>query len=146
MRLQLKTRVKLDYRSVFDAFDEHLFRQLAPPYPRLTVVRFDGSQPSDMVEVELRAGFKRFRWTSRIVERQVTATEAWFVDQGQQLPPPLRHWRHRHLVRRHENHTTIHDIIDYSTGSRLLDVLLYPLMLGQFAYRKPLYRRIFGKG
>ncbi|CAN5894354.1 hypothetical protein BH24BAC1_BH24BAC1_28070 [soil metagenome] len=133
-----------DYRAILEAFDESLFRQLAPPFPRLRLLRFDGSRPGDMVEIELLTGLKRFRWTSRITDRQVTETEAWFTDQGQELPPPLQYWRHRHLVTNRGNgQATIHDIIDYRTGFRLLDGLLYPLLWAQFAYRKPVYWRVF---
>jgi ligand-binding SRPBCC domain-containing protein len=73
----------------------------------------------------------------------VTEAEAWFTDEGQELPPSLRGWRHRHLVAKRGTQATIHDIIDYRTGSRLLDLLLYPFLWAQFAYRKPVYRRVF---
>ena len=39
--------------TVFNAFDERLFRRLSPPYPRLKLLRFDGSMPGDVVEVEI---------------------------------------------------------------------------------------------
>jgi ligand-binding SRPBCC domain-containing protein len=143
MRLHLKTAVRQDYLYVFHAFDEQLFRRLAPPYPRLVLLRFDGSEPGDVVEVELQTGIKSFRWTSLITERGTTDTEAWFVDEGQELPPPLRSWHHRHLVTKNGSGAIIHDIITYSTGSKLLDVLLYPLMLAAFGMRKPVYRRVF---
>jgi hypothetical protein len=58
--------VRGDYRAVLGAFDEKLFRRLAPPFPRLRLLRFDGSRPGDVVEVELLTGFRRFRWTSLI--------------------------------------------------------------------------------
>jgi ligand-binding SRPBCC domain-containing protein len=135
--------VRQDFQTVFSGFDEKLFRRLAPPYPRLRLLRFDGSQPGDLVEIELLTGFRRFRWTSRITERQVTDTEAWFTDQGEELPPPLRFWHHRHLVTRRGTGATIHDLITYRTRSRLLDLLLYPLLWAQFAYRKPVYRKAF---
>jgi ligand-binding SRPBCC domain-containing protein len=144
VRIHLKTNVCGDHREVLAGFDEKLFRRLAPPFPRLRLLRFDGSRPGDRVEIELLTGLKRFRWTSLITERQVTDQEAWFTDQGQQLPPPLRYWRHRHLVTNRGNGaSTIHDIIDYRTSFRLLDGLLYPLLWAQFAYRKPVYRRVF---
>lgn len=145
MRIHLKTAVQQDYISVFNAFDEQLFRRLSPPYPRLKLLRFDGSMPGDVVEVELQTSLKSFRWTSLITEREVTDAEAYFVDQGQQLPPPLRYWHHRHLVTRSGSGAVIHDIITYSTGVKVLDLLLYPLMLAQFSMRKPMYRKVFGK-
>lgn len=143
MRLHLKTHVQQDYRSVFQALDERLFRKLAPPYPRLKLLRFDGSAPGDVVEVELQTGIKSFRWTSLITEREITDAEAWFVDEGQEVPPPLRSWRHKHLVTRHGSGAVIHDIIDYSTGYRVLDLLLYPMMLAAFGMRKPVYKKVF---
>ena len=145
MQLHLKTNVQQDYLSVLDAFDEQLFRKLAPPYPKLKLVRFDGSEPGDVVEIELQTGFNSFRWTSLITDKKITDSEAYFIDQGQVLPPPLRFWRHKHLVTKEGRNSTIHDIITYSTGYKLLDLIIYPAMLLQFSMRKPIYKREFGK-
>ncbi|WP_299818245.1 hypothetical protein [uncultured Pontibacter sp.] len=145
MQLHLRTAVAQNYLAVFNAFDEKLFRRLSPPYPKLRLLRFDGSEPGDVVEVELQTGIKSFRWTSLITERSITDREAYFVDQGQELPSPLRLWHHKHLVSKNGAGAIIHDIITYSTGFKLLDVLLYPLMLFQFGMRKPIYRSVFGK-
>ncbi|ARS36988.1 SRPBCC family protein [Pontibacter actiniarum] len=145
MQLHLRTYVGQDYLQVFNAFDEQLFRKLSPPYPKLKLLRFDGSAPDDVVDVELQAGFKSFRWTSLIVDRKVTDTEAYFVDEGQQLPPPLRLWHHKHLITKNGSGAIIHDIITYSTGHRALDLLLYPFMKAAFGMRGPVYRREFGK-
>ncbi len=143
MQLHLKTPVQQDYMAVFNAFDEQLFRKLSPPYPRLKLRRFDGSAPGDVVEVELQTGIKSFRWTSLITEREVTETEAYFIDQGQELPPPLRYWQHKHLITKNGSGAIIHDIITYSTGIKLLDLLLYPLMKLQFGMRRPVYQKVF---
>jgi ligand-binding SRPBCC domain-containing protein len=146
MQIHLQTRVSQNYLAIFEAFDETLFRKLAPPFPRLRLLRFDGSYPGDVVEIELLTGLKRLRWTSLITERQITDREAWFTDLGQELPPPLKYWKHRHLVsNKGQNQSTIHDIIDYRTGSSLLDRLLFPFLWAQFAFRKPIYRRVFRK-
>ncbi|MEJ8758323.1 hypothetical protein WG947_15020 [Pontibacter sp. H259] len=144
MQIHLKTEVRQNYKQVFDAFDEQLFRKLAPPYPKLKLLRFDGSEPGDVVEVELQTGIKSFRWTSLITERTITDTAAWFIDEGQILPPPLKLWHHKHLVTANQTGSTIHDIITYTTGSKIMDLLIYPLMLAQFSMRKPVYRTIFG--
>jgi len=145
VQIHLKTDVGQHYRQVFEAFDEQLFRKLAPPYPTLKLLRFDGSEPGDVVEVELQTGIKSFRWTSLITDRTITDSEAYFIDEGQILPAPLKRWHHKHLVTANQTGSTIHDIINYSTGNKLLDLLLYPLMLAQFGMRKPVYRKIFGK-
>lgn len=145
MQIHLKTPVRQHYKLVFDAFNEQLFRKLSPPYPRLKLLRFDGSMPGDVVEIELQTGITSFRWTSLITSRRITDTDAYFVDEGQELPPPLRQWHHKHLVSANGSGAIIHDIITYSTRFKVLDVLLYPLMRVAFGMRKPVYRKVFGK-
>lgn len=145
MQLHLRTYVSQDYLTVFNAFNEQLFRKLSPPYPKLRLLRFDGSEPGDVVDVELQTGIKSFRWTSLIIDRKVTDTAAYFVDEGQQLPPPLRHWHHKHMVTKNGSGAVVHDIITYSTGFKPLDLLLYPLMKLHFGMRGPIYQREFGK-
>ncbi|NDK54913.1 SRPBCC family protein [Pontibacter fetidus] len=145
MQIHLKTNVAQNYRQVFEAFDEQLFRKLAPPYPKLKLIRFDGSEPGDVVEVELQTGIKSFRWTSMITERTITEREAWFIDEGQILPSPLKLWHHKHLVTANSTGTIIHDIINYSSGNKVLDLVLYPFMVAAFGMRKPIYQGVFGK-
>ncbi|WP_192822604.1 hypothetical protein [Rufibacter sp. LB8] len=144
MILHLKTAVAQNYIAILEGFDRDLFKALSPLFPRLKIIRFDGSMPGDRVEIELQAGPLRQRWTSLITERQVTDQAAWFTDQGQELPPPLRFWRHQHLVTKEQGHSCIHDIIEFKTGARLLDLLVYPVLYFQFKQRAPIYRRVFG--
>ncbi|MBC3539460.1 hypothetical protein ACFSC6_18215 [Rufibacter sediminis] len=145
MKLHLQTPVAQHFRAVLEGFTVDLFKALSPPFPTLKILRFDGSFPGDRVEVELQAGPIKRRWTSLITEREVTEREAWFVDEGQELPAPLKYWRHRHLITQEGPHSVIHELIEYRTGSRVLDLLLYPVLYAQFAARGPVYRRIFGK-
>ncbi|WP_181309002.1 hypothetical protein [Rufibacter sp. XAAS-G3-1] len=145
MKLYLQIPVAQEYRAVLEGFTVDLFRALSPPFPRLKILRFDGSFPGDRVEVELQAGPLKRRWTSLITQREVTAHEAWFVDEGQELPSLLKYWRHKHLITRAGTHSIIHEQIEYRTGSRVLDALLYPILYAQFSARGPVYRKFFGK-
>lgn len=139
MHLVLHTTVAQAPAKVFVAFDAQLFGQLAPPFPKLRVLRFDGSLPGHLVELELDFLLYRQRWTSIITE---SGTD-FFVDEGQLLPAPLRQWRHAHRVLPTGTGSTIVDDVTYSSGYLLLDTLLYPALWLLFAYRRPIYRRIF---
>ena len=145
MKIKLKTPVAQHYLAVLEGFDRDLFTALSPPFPKLTILRFDGSAPGDQVAIELAVGPFRRRWTSLITERQITDQAAWFVDEGQELPGPLRFWRHQHLITHHGTHSVIHDLIEFRSNSTVLDLLLYPIMYAQFALRGPVYRRVFGE-
>lgn len=145
MKIHLQTPVAQPYLSVLDGFNEELFAALSPPFPKLKILRFDGSAPGDVVEIELVAGPIRRRWTSLITEREITPAAAWFVDEGQELPAPLIYWRHKHMITHHGDHSIIHDQIEFRTKLKALDLLLYPVLYAQFSLRGPIYRRVFGQ-
>ena len=146
MRLLLHTAVLQSPSVVMAGFTRALFEALAPPFPKLRVLRFDGCHTGDRVEIELDTLVKRLPWTSLIVaDGQEPDGTHFFVDEGQVLPPPLRYWQHRHRIQSGPNGSSlIVDDLEYRTASRLLDVLIYPAMWAQFAWRRPIYRRWFG--
>ncbi len=145
MKLVLTTNVRSTPEQVWRGFDQSLFEKLAPPFPRVKLLRFDGSEKNDLVEVELNFIFFRQIWQSLIVDHGKSEEEIWFIDEGSRLPFFLRYWRHRHRLLRTATGTQIVDDIEYRTPSLLLDYFMYPMMWLQFAYRKPIYRRVFNE-
>ena len=143
MHLELTTHVQQDYQTVMNGFNQDLFQKLNPPFPPVKLLRFDGSKKGDMVALELNFLLFRQRWTTQIVEDGVTEQEAYFIDEGMKLPFFLSYWRHRHRVLKDGPHASIVDDIHFKTPLRLLDYLLYPIMWLQFAYRRPIYRKVF---
>ena len=145
MHVTLRTAVSQPPAQVMAGFTRELFVALAPPFPRLRLLRFDGCRTGDRVEIELDTLVKRLPWTSLIVDDGVQPDGThFFIDEGQVLPAPLRFWRHRHLIQPGPNGgSVVVDALEYRTASRLLDAVLYPAMWAQFAWRKPIYRRWF---
>lgn len=146
MRVVLRTPVSQLPAQVMAGFTRALFVALAPPFPKLRVLRFDGCRTGDKVEIELDTVVKRLLWTSLITDDGVRPDGThFFIDEGQLLPPPLRYWRHHHRIEPGpDGGSVIVDDLEYRTASRLLDVLLYPAVWAQFAWRQPIYRRWFG--
>lgn len=155
MHLLLSTPVRQSVTQVWVGFDRQLFNRLAPPFPPVEVVRFDGCLKGDVVHLRLNFILFKQDWISDIVDQQTVHNqgipegpdEIFFVDQGTRLPFFLRYWQHRHRLV-HDSKTggtVIIDDITFRTPSRLTDLLFYPLMWLQFAYRKPIYRRVFGE-
>lgn len=147
MRVILRTAVVQLPADVLTGFTRALFVALAPPFPKLRVLRFDGCRTGDEVHIELDTLVKRLPWTSLIVaDGEEPDGTCFFVDEGRVLPPPLRYWQHRHRIQPGpKGGSVIVDDLEYRTASRLLDVLIYPAMWAQFAWRRPIYRRWFGK-
>jgi len=145
MHLLLQTPVRQPLSQVWAGFNRTLFDQLAPPFPPVEVVRFDGCLKGDVVHLRLNFIVFKQDWISDILDQQTTENEIFFVDQGTKLPFFLRYWQHRHrLVRDAQTGgTLVIDDITFSTPTLLTDYLFYPLMWLQFAYRKPIYRRVF---
>lgn len=145
MKLIINITVQANYEAVAAGFDESLFLALAPPFPPMQLLRFDGCRTNDIVQVRL-AGL--VNWVSRIVEHgnNKEAGQIWFVDQGVRLPFFLRSWTHRHLISAATPTTTvITEDIDFSTPFGWLNYVLYPMLWLQFAYRIPIYKRRFGQ-
>jgi ligand-binding SRPBCC domain-containing protein len=145
MHIQITTIVTQNYRQVADKFDENLFQALSPPFPPVKLLRFDGSRKGD--EVHLQLNFLLFRqvWKSLIIEDGSKEGEVYFIDKGIQLPFFLSYWQHKHIIREHGKHTAIVDDIHFKTPFFVFDFLLYPVLYGQFLYRKPVYKKVFGE-
>ena len=147
MHLLLRTHVAAAPAQVWAGFTRQLFLDLAPPFPPFRLLRFDGCHRGDEVHLELGAGPFRQLWTSLIIDHGTLPDGTYFfVDEGHTLPKPLRFWRHRHLLQpAPEGGTFIVEDLEYRSPFRWLDVLLYPAVWAQFAWRRPIYRRYFGR-
>lgn len=144
MHLILNTLVPQPLPTVWQGFTRSLFDRLSPPFPPVRVIRFDGCQRGDVVHLQLNFLLFRQDWISHIVDQQTTDTEIYFIDEGVKLPFFLRSWQHRHRLLHHPSGgTVVIDDITFRTPFRLTDYLIYPFMWAQFAYRKPIYQRVF---
>jgi ligand-binding SRPBCC domain-containing protein len=143
-RILLKTTVRQNAQQVWAGFDATLFERLAPPFPPVKLLRFDGSKTGDIVSLELNFGFFKQRWTSHISDHQEGVTQFFFIDEGVELPFFLKSWKHLHRIEALPGGgSEISDDIHYEAPNVVLSYLLWPMLYLQFWYRKPIYRRIF---
>jgi len=144
MQIILKTYVEQSPLQVLEGFTQELFIKLKPPGVRLKLLRFDGSKTGDIVEMELNFGLFKQKWTSIITDHGQNEAESYFVDEAttKNLPFFLIHWKHRHRLVAMGSGTEIIDHIQYRAPFGL-NLLLYPILYLQFAYRKPIYRKTF---
>lgn len=143
MKLTIETKVEENYLIVKEGFNESLFTRLSPPFPPVKLLRFDGSAKGDVVTLELNFLLFKQKWTSQITEDKTDEKEFYFIDRGVELPFFLKNWNHKHRIIRSGNNSIIRDEIEYSAPFGLLSLLLYPAMLLQFAYRIPIYKKVF---
>lgn len=143
MRITISTLVNQGRQAVAKGFNQDLFEKLNPPFPPVTLLRFDGSKQGDVVALELDFLLFKQVWESHIIEDGKTKKEWYFIDQGVKLPFFLRYWQHRHRVVQTGTHATIIDDITFETPFILTDYLFYPVMWLQFLYRKPVYKKVF---
>ena len=146
MKIYIETPVATPYQEVMAGFDRNLFEALTPPGAKVELLRFDGSSLGDIVHLRLKLmGLIETDWISDIVEQGEDEAESYFVDKGTHLPFFLSFWRHRHVVKKHGNGSIIVDDIEYKAHNVLFTLFLYPMLYLQFLYRKPIYRKFFGK-
>ena len=145
VNIKISTRVEQDYKTVFSKFDLYLFKKLKPVLTGLKVLKFDGCKKDDLVHVEINTFGWKQEWKSLITENNENENEIYFIDEGLQLPKPLKKWRHEHKIAKFIDNCIIIDNIAYSTNSFILDLLLYPVLYMAFFQRKSTYKRHFKK-
>lgn len=146
MTIRIATKVDAGLEKVKNGFTRELFLSLNPPFPPVKLVRFDGCEQGDRVELELNFLFFKQTWESLITEDVFNQNEFSFVDVGVRLPFFLKTWKHHHLnVANASGGSTIVDEIEFTTPTLLTNLLFYPVLYLQFLYRKPIYRKVFGR-
>jgi len=143
VRIKIKTKVSATLAEVQEGFNKDLFLQLSPPFPKVELQFFEGSTKGDLVSLELNFGLFKQTWTSKIMEDGEKDGRWYFIDEGTELPFFLKSWRHLHVVESRAEGSVIIDDITYTTGTIFTDLVMYLPMLGQFLYRKPIYKRVF---
>jgi len=138
MRLILKSKVKGRLKKVYKNFNQDLFEFLLPPGAEL--LQYDGSTEGDIVHLKLPLAGE---WKSEITSHGSSETTCYFVDEGRKLPFPLKHWKHRHILHKLGPNTLIEDNIEFSSGNKVLDLLIYPGLYLAFAPRVRQYKKYF---
>jgi ligand-binding SRPBCC domain-containing protein len=143
MHIKISTRVESPLQEVRAGFTEDLFLSLNPPFPPVKLQEFGGCETGDRVALELNFLLFRQQWVSDITHHEESDQKWLFVDEGTKLPFFLKSWQHRHVVEARVDGAEIIDDIRFTTGTFLTDFLMYPALLLQFLYRKPIYKKIF---
>ena len=143
MHLKIKTKVKAEFEYVINHFDEDLFKKLNPPFPPVKLIRFDGSEINDIIDLELNFILFKQKWKSKIINVSKSGQYYYFTDKGIVLPFFLKTWKHKHLIVKSKQGCTIIDDINFNSPLSFLNFFLYPVLLFQFLYRKPVYKKYF---
>lgn len=145
MNITIETPVEQGYLEVKAGFTETLFKKLAPPFPPVKVLRFEGCKTGDEVALELNFLLFKQKWTSLITADETSDVEFFFLDEGVQLPFFLGKWKHKHRIISSGKGAVIRDEIDFEGPFGWMTPLLFPVLWLQFWYRKPIYQKIFKK-
>lgn len=142
MRIEIETHVEQSALEVWEGFTKELFEALSPPFPKATLLQYDGNQKGDIVAIELNFLLFKNKWVSLISDNQTTETGYFFIDEGKELPFFLSKWKHKHIINKSGEGAAIIDQIEFKSP---LGWLMYPFIYLQFLQRKPLYKKIFSK-
>lgn len=130
--------------QIFSGFTQDLFLALSPKLPPAKLLRYDGNNVGDIVEIRLGIPPITQVWISEIIDHDENSNEAYFIDKGIKLPFPLTYWQHKHVIRRKDDRTVvIIEDITFGTKYGWLTSLMKPFIYSQFAARGPKYKRFF---
>jgi len=142
---EVSTTVQASVENIRQKFTADLFKELNPPFPPVKLLRFGGNEPGAEVELEMNFLLFKQRWLSHISAAELSENKWFFIDEGVKLPFFLVSWKHVHLVEQSGRGSKITDRISLGGPAWLPDFLLVFLFKGLMTYRKPVYRRIFGR-
>ena len=139
-RIKLKTKVKGSPEEILKSFNEELFMKLNPPFIDVELTQFDGSHKDN--EIKLTTNFLGYYqyWHNKVIDRFDSEHEAYFIDEGIEMPFPITSWSHKHkVIKVDEEHSYIVDDIEFKCSHFLLEFFVYPAIFITMFYRKPIY-------
>lgn len=143
MHIRLETEVDGYYLDVMEGFDLDLFEALKPKVGKMEVVKFTGSKKGNIVSIQFLSPVKAM-WVSAITEDGADEQQAYFIDEGIELPFPLKYWQHKHIVKKKTNSKSIIiDDITYKASNGLFTLCMYPALFMSFYLRKKVYKSYF---
>lgn len=143
MRIKLETTVNGNYLEIMEKFDRELFEALLPKNAKVDIVTFTGSKKGNRVHLKFIKPIQ-MEWISDIIEHGSDKKQAYFIDEGTKLPGFLKYWKHKHIVRKlTENTSVIVDDITFHGPNTLLTILIYPGIYLGFLPRKKIYQQYF---
>ena len=145
MNIKVKTSVNAEGSFIIRHFNRDLFEKLNPPFPKVKLIRFDGSKKGDVVALELNFIFFKQRWESLITDDGEDESSHYFIDIGVKLPFFLSEWTHRHIIKKTDNGSLIVDDINFRSYNLIFTFLMAPLIYFQMVFRKPIYRSYFNR-
>lgn len=142
MRFVIKTPIKQNYLTLYQKFDRNLFEALAPSFPKMELLRFDGSASGDIIHLKFIPF--NIEWISKITADNISEKEAYFIDEGILLPPGLNFWKHVHKIERvSDTQSIIIDDITFKGTNGFFSFILYPILWLSFYPRKKAYVKYF---
>jgi ligand-binding SRPBCC domain-containing protein len=138
----ISTPIQASINQVKEHFTSELLLKLSPPFPKVSLLRFDGCQKDDQVILQINLIFIKLVWSSLITDDLQTEEEWFFIDKGVKMPFGLQFWQHKHRVKKIKNQSCeIIDEISFDTRNPFLNYLLFPFLWGMIYYRKPFYKK-----
>lgn len=146
LKLSFSCALSAPFQKVADGFNVHLFKALCPPFPKVSIQRFEGIRKGDAVSLNLDFLLFSWQWSGKVISWQHTETELRFTDAGEKLPPFLSFWKHEHLVIHSGNGSVIEDNIEFQSGRGWPDFLVKWMIILQMKPRRKIYRNYFENG
>ena len=128
-----------DMKKVKGEFNNILFLKHLTKLLPVKIIEWDGTY--DGAKAHLAFWF--FGWRDFIVNHRENIEDDVkfsFVDEGISLPFYLKSWRHIHGAYKERDLIIIKDEVNFTTDSKFLDLILFPMLVMPIIIRKILYK------
>lgn len=128
-----------DMKKVKGEFNNILFLKHLTKLLPVKIIEWDGTY--DGAKAHLAFWF--FGWRDFIVNHRENIEDDVkfsFVDEGISLPFYLKSWRHIHGAYKERDLIIIKDEVNFTTDSKFLDLIIFPMLVMPIIIRKILYK------
>ena len=143
MKYSHKVKIEsVDFDDVKLAFHQYSFISFLTKLQPVKILSWDG------IESGKKAKFKFwfFGWKYLTVchEKYInTNSKLSFYDKGVELPMGITFWSHFHSVSQNRDAVYIEDLFEYKHENKIIEKILYPVMIAPIVVRKVTYKLFF---
>ncbi len=134
----------LKYKDVEAAFHDIHFVKFLTSFQPVKIIQWEGIKTDKVAYFKLWFfGWKDFKVKHQDYKKRSSFLS--FIDKGFVLPFGLTFWEHKHTVEKVDSKILVKDLLEFSHGSKVLEYLLFPILVSPIFIRKILYHLYFNK-
>ena len=145
--MQYNQKVKVldvNFDEVKLAFHQFSFIEYLTKFQPVRILKWEGIESGK--KAHFKFWFLNWRKLSVCHDKYVNSdSKLSFVDKGIVMPMGINYWNHTHIVRDNKDSVIIEDYFEFGHKNKIIEKLIYPVMVFPIFIRRLTYKLFFKK-